>query len=317
MPERETKRQRQERRKQERRLSQEQERGRQRWQKRLVTVGAALVMAIGGGYAVSQFLHSQQQAEIQADKERAEAEVRQEIERLGIKRSQKETELWEQMQLVAEAQRNFLTPSQKINYVISAMLQSENPYFQEAAQSMQQMVNEGIIIPQTIPFPLDRRYLLREKIGGIISTGFQLVDGRPVITRTAYNELIIEATPEQIAVTLVHEMKHAKNIRRRDEQNLHLTPQERISSYINTMTQEDNFIQEEASGIMEQSRAAIYHVGLTDRSFRGGAFHVSDYQELAKGIRSGMQEDHPDWKDHIAKQYDLREILEEKKRALR
>lgn len=61
MVEKESSRQRQERRREARRLSQEQERGRQRWQKRLVAVGAALVMAVGGGYGIYQFLQTQQQ----------------------------------------------------------------------------------------------------------------------------------------------------------------------------------------------------------------------------------------------------------------
>lgn len=317
MAERETRRQRQERRREEQRLRQEQERGRQRWQKGLVAVGTVLVVAVSGSYGISQFLQSQEPAAVQIDEVRAEQEVRQEIERLGIQKSAKEIELWQQMQLASQSQREFLTASSKLNYVISAMQHSENPYFQETAQSMQQMVKEGIVYPQIIPLPPGMRYLLQETQAGIISTGLQLVDGKPVIVQTAYHEVILEANPEQIALVLVHEIKHAKNIRRRDEQNLHLTPQERISSYINTMIQADNFIQEEASGVMEQSLAAIYHIGLTDRSFRGREVYASDYQELAMAIRSGIQEDNPLWKDYIAKEYNLLEVLAEKKRTLR
>lgn len=61
MAERETRRQRQERIREEARLRREQTRGRQRWQRGFVAVGAAFVMAVSGGYGIYQFLQTQQQ----------------------------------------------------------------------------------------------------------------------------------------------------------------------------------------------------------------------------------------------------------------
>lgn len=63
MAEREPRRQRQERIREERRRLQ-QSRGRQRWQKGVVAVGAALVIATGAGIGIHQYLQSQEQVEV-------------------------------------------------------------------------------------------------------------------------------------------------------------------------------------------------------------------------------------------------------------
>lgn len=64
MAERETRRQRQERVREERKLRQEQARGRQRWQRKFVAAGTALVIATSLGYGTYHFLESQQQVEV-------------------------------------------------------------------------------------------------------------------------------------------------------------------------------------------------------------------------------------------------------------
>ncbi len=290
--------------------------GRNRLIKPFLGILSATVLAAAaiGGYYYTQSQTDQQTALV-VNQETAKSLVQEKIISLGIQRSQKETQLWEQMQNTAESQRNFLNATSKINYVVGAMATSENPYLQEAYRTIQEETKNGNLLVQTVPFPSDRPYLSNESGVGAFSTSLEAFNGKAVVITKAYNELLLQMSPDQIAFGISVEMKHVKNILVRDLVNRGLSPEGRTSKYIEWILQPGNYVWEEASGFMEGSLAYIHHLGLTGREESEQTFSVFDYPTLAVAIQVNFDENNARWTGYIDKSYGFSGIIEEKKKA--
>ncbi len=279
-----------------------------------ISAAVALAAAAIGGYFYIQD-QADQQAALIVDQDTAKTIIQEKIVSLGIQKNSKETELWDQMQNTADSQKDSLTGNSIMNHVVGAMAASENPYLQEAYQTMVRETKNGNLFLQTIPFPSDRPYLSNETSISVFSTSMEVFNGKAMVITRGYNEVLLTTSPDQIAQGIAVEMKHVRNILDIDLPNKGLSPEMRVSKYINWLIQTSNYVKEEASGFMEASLVTLYHLGLTGKDSSNASSYTVDNSMLAKAIQANFNNDNPDWLNYIDKQYGFSKIIEEKKKA--
>lgn len=304
MAERETRRQRQEKIRVERRLRREQARGRQRWQKGLVAVGAAFVIAVGGGYGIYQFVQQQEQIEVVPDENQDLVFIQQEIKRLGIEKSQKEIDLWGRVESELKSARdsNTLSAAKKLNIISRAMLESENPYFRDTMNFIQDQYNQGNLGTGIDPAPVNRQ----ASTYSVINSGVEVINGEFKMTLIANAEAMLERGTIDIAASQTHEKEHLKNTLQTDSPSL--SAQQRYDIQARRFLDRKEHVTEEARGYMKQAQAIIYHLGLTtDPEQLTGviklAFREYYTQKLVvNSIKANNNPDDPGWKEFIERE---------------
>lgn len=305
MAERETRRQRRERIREEKRIISQQTRGRQRWQRRIVAVGTAIIIAVGGGIGVHQYLQNQEQAELfKEDEKSAQTLIQQEIERLGIQKSQKEIDLWgrveSELRLAREA--NALSAVKKLNVISQAMLESENPYFIDAINFVQDQYNQGNLGTGIDPTPINRQTATYS----VINSGAEIINGEFKITLKANAEAMLERGSIDIAASQTHEKEHLNNTLQTDTP--HLNAQQRYDIQARRFFNREEHVAEEARGYMKQAQAIIYYLGLTTDPEHlidviKSAFREHYTQKLVvNAIKFNNNPDDPGWKKFIERE---------------
>ncbi len=281
------------------------QRGTRRWLTRpIIAVGTALLIATGGIGGSIYYLTPHQDNVAITDVEKDEqALIQGEIDRLGIRKSEAEINLWQEadVQIKEAADSQTLTTMKKLNIVTQAMKRSENPYFKDAATFIDEKTIERKLATKINTSPIDRKarnyYVMR--------SGTIIIDNTFVLTLDAIAEAIMERKPVGIAADITHEKEHLQNALLTDLPE-GATPQQRKANQNRRILDKQELLAEEARGYMQQSKSVIYYLGLTTepnqliKTIKTSIVDPSMQIHIVNTIRANNNPADPRWKSYIS-----------------
>lgn len=305
MAEREIRRQKAEKIRVERRSKREQSRGRQRWQKGLVAVGTAFVIAVGGGYGIYQFVQQQEQVEVVPDENQDLVFIQQEIKRLGIEKSEQEIGLWRKLEQEIEDAKlaNELTAGHKLNLMNQTLALSKNPHISDAVNFMAIEYGSGNVATGIDPNPIDR-----QQDYSPMNTGYDISPNNEFkMTLVIRAAAILERELLDITAGQTHEVEHLRNIKRTDAPRL--SAQQRYNIQVQRSASRVEMIAEEARGYIKHAQAIIYQLGLTVDPSQYISEIRSKFKEpnfilrmIVNAIKAKNNPDDPAWKKFIERE---------------
>lgn len=304
--EREGRRGRRARTREERRLTQQQRRRPLLTKSKAFILAGLLALAGGAGYVATEGgKHFPRiiSGEIQKSDDQI---IREEIQRLGIKKSQEEIDLWRKNSFVApstpyaikEDEITFRAFDERIKRALFLMGQSKNPYFKEAIDFIKPLGRTGDLKIKMITEDINKE---RQGLIAPFSSTAEIYGGRiRFFIDASANEVVNHSDSLTLAIRLVHEIEHIRNQYIYDQPFQFLRPEERISRLERHFTQYSEWIAEEGRGYAKQAQAFIYQAGLYGDYPKG-----SDAQLAAFFIRSGKNPLSPTWRSYLIEKHEL------------
>lgn len=226
--------------------------------------------------------------------------IRTEIQKLGIAYTDDESRLWQQFgyKYNKNYEQTFTTPEsqvteaeKRIDGVLTLMYNSKNTYLKKAADDFAQLKSESIAGYVMLP---DDRYLERQT--SLMETGPEIVNGNIVaVIQLTAKRTLSEPDDPALAIFLAHEIEHVRSLIAYDRSlSQSLTAEQKLEKHRARRRDKKEYLAEEARGYAIQAQAYIveYRFGFT----KGG----SSLEGIAADfIRSGSQNDSPDWVNKI------------------
>lgn len=238
--------------------------------------------------------------------------VQQEIKRLGIKQNQEEIALWRD--------NSFFPPSipfpiednketnklffDRIDRTVNLMAHSKNPYFKEAAEFAQRLYDAG-------EFEFHKNLTTERRGNKVLGLNTQYgIFGKDeskkfgwVINASA-DEVINKIESLTLAIWLVHELDHVRDMYMQDLPQRSLTPEERLDSLNAHLSSVNNRIMQESRGYAKQSQTFIYQAGLYGNFPEGTNLDVA-----AAYVDSGKDTASQKWIDYLKRNGHLQGVL--------
>lgn len=268
----------------------------------LLTTGRALVLAGllalagGAGYVATEGGKSFPRI-VSGEVQKSDGQIiQEEIQRLGIKKSQKEIDLWSKNSFVPPAtplpiRRDEATRREsetRLEQAISLMSQSENPYLREASVFFQFLSASKRVSIRLNPDLPSKEGMIT--VGGVTPVVIENVLGW--FLDISPHQVINKLDSLSLAMKLTHEFEHIKNEYLYLQEFQALSLEEQLARLEQRYRQE--WFIEEGRAYGKQSLAFVYQAGLHGIHPRG-----SDEELVATFIRFNNKVDSVGWLGYI------------------
>lgn len=268
------------------------ERERRKSYKPLYTRREFLAASILGGGAIIGGAYLAMSKSKETQSRTTEETIQREIQRLGIKPSKNEVELWRRYGFsrprtpLTENNAGLNEAAGRLENVVRVMSNSENPHFREAINILGPLLISG-----------EAELGLRHGAPDIkvMQAKADIKQDRLIWVIEVPLETINRLDSIQIAISLAHEVEHLRNMISYDNAMRNLPAQSRLLAQAQRAQDLDNFIREEMRAYARQAQAYIYQAGLMGVRDRGS----SDEELAVAWIRSGKQVDSATWREYL------------------
>lgn len=222
-----------------------------------------------------------------------------EYTRLGINKDQNEINLWKSENKPKsypqkpDTYENKVEAAAKVNGAIQTMKKSANPFLKDAAETIDRLRAEG-----KLSVGIKSDLGAGDKGVNLMSTG-HYVEGNDIKweIQVSVGEILNLYDSLNIALKLAHETEHAKNLLKIDQENLHLTLEQRDLLQRRLGKTRQHVIEEEARGYAVEAQAYLYQFGLFRTRPKG-----TPEEELAlRFIKAKNDPKGLEWADYISK----------------
>lgn len=224
--------------------------------------------------------------------------INQEIERIGVKYSPAERELWQGYRLPlldneADVSERINIATQRVHEVRERMLHSENPYFRHAASFINEQEQRGLL-----HIKVDDELTAIGRSVPMATSPLKTPNGRLVWSIAVSAKDMIKTSDEIFtALYFTHEVRHIEEFLSIPAYNESIIPvDERIANFEKDLQDTNFFLHKEAQGYAMNALAYIYERGLWYEAASGTVIE----QLAAKYITSGRTEHNEEWKSYLS-----------------
>lgn len=243
---------------------------------------------------------------VEAPLSHAETGIQEKIKTLGISPDKDEVSLWKTYGFaplttrISSPEKAEEETNKRLARCLYLMEQSKNPYFKRTIQLIHESAKDKDLLIDIVPAddnqtpgvsrPLSTFPIEHPSISNKFSVAIQAVT----------SEILYKLTAEEIAILLVHEVKHAENILLRQKNS---DPNKSLKDKLDAeyqLTKNPLFLpHEEADAYANHSEAYIYHRALGGQAL--SLFSIDAGQYVAGGMTRNEA-----WTNFIATRYKLR-----------
>ncbi len=224
--------------------------------------------------------------------------IEQEINRLGIKPSEREQQLWITKGYARSPEKLPINESTikeaqiRVATTLTLMQQSENPYFKDAA-----LFFKSHLLSKEVSHSLYPKSKVSKDGTLSMSTLTKIKDDKlEVHIAIAIEEVLNESDSVTLASQLTHEIEHVRNTLFYLESFPSLSPDEKVEKERQRRQDPIQHVEEEARGYGKGIQAYIYEAGLLGYITSGGS---DEEKRTIAFIKSGSDVNSVEWKKYV------------------
>lgn len=228
--------------------------------------------------------------------------ISKEAERLGIKRSEEESDLWKtgpQPTLsypVVQNQETLLEATNRFNRTLGLMKQSKNPFYQNSIQLSDMLRATNQLRFELVPPTGMRSREFSMQTRSVFRYGTNLW-----ILEVAAGWIINKLTSPQVALYFVHELEHINNESKALQEllarNPNVTDAQKTNLINSRHSNQQEAVAEESRGYGVSAQAFIWHSGLTGEIPQTP--NTDDLKRVVRFIKFGGRVDSPGWQNYV------------------